>query len=72
MVVGDSSIENKFILPKIHFKKSFQLGQYSIENNPDFIRFMEKTINKINKNGRVKVEIVGSASRIPSKNLKAN
>ena len=72
LVVGDFSIENKFILPKIHFKKSFQLGQYSIENNPDFIRFMEETINKINKNGQVKVEIVGSASRIPSKKFKSN
>ena len=72
LVVGDFSIENKFILPKIHFKKSFQLGQYSIENNPDFIRFMEEIINKINKNGQVKVEIVGSASRIPSKKFKSN
>jgi hypothetical protein len=72
LVVGDFSNENKFILPKIHFKKSFQIGQYSIENNPDFIRFMEETINKINENGKVKVEIVGSASRIPSKKFKSN
>ena len=72
LVIGDFSKENKFILPKIHFKKSFQIGQYSIENNPDFIQFMNKTINKINNNGTVNVEIVGSASRIPSQKFKSN
>ena len=72
LVFGDFSNESKFILPKIHFKKSFQIGQYSIENNPDFIRFMDETISKINNNGKVKVEIVGSASQIPSKKFKSN
>ena len=28
---------------------------------------MEKTINKINSSGKVRLEIVGSASKIPSK-----
>ena len=72
LVVGDFSNENKFILPKIHFKKSFQIGQYSIENNPDFIQFMEEIIKKINNSGKAKVEIIGSASKIPSKKFKSN
>ena len=33
---------------------------------------MDETIEKINKNEKVKVEIVGSASRIPSKKFKSN
>lgn len=72
LFIGDFTDKNQFILPKIHFKKSFKVGQYSIENNPDFIQFMNKTISKINTNGKVNVEIVGSASRIPSQKFESN
>ena len=33
---------------------------------------MEKTINKINSSGKVRLEIVGSASKIPSKKYSSN
>ena len=72
IVIGDFSKNNQFILPKIHFKKSFQLGEYSIQNDPYFKEFMEKTINKINSSGKVRLEIVGSASKIPSKKYSSN
>tara|TARA_A200000113_G_C8716603_1_gene306884 strand:- start:135 stop:728 length:594 start_codon:yes stop_codon:yes gene_type:complete len=72
IVIGDFSKNNQFILPKIHFKKSFQLGEYSIQNDPYFKEFMEKTINKINSTGKVRLEIVGSASKIPSKKYSSN
>ena len=33
---------------------------------------MDETTNKINNNGKVKVEMIGSASQIPSKKFKSN
>ena len=33
IIVGDFTKNNQYQLPKIHFKKSFQLGEYSIEND---------------------------------------
>ena len=36
------------------------------------IQSMKKTISKINTNGKVNVEIVGSASRIPSQKFESN
>lgn len=72
LVLGDFSKGNKYILPKIHFKKSFQLGQYSIENDEKFISFMEETVKRIQSGSRVKFDIVGSASKIPSKKYSSN
>jgi hypothetical protein len=72
LVLGDFSKGNKYVLPKIHFKKSFQLGQYSIENDERFISFMEETVKRIQAGSRVKFDIVGSASKIPSKKYSSN
>jgi hypothetical protein len=71
-IMGDFSKKNEFLLPKIHFKKTFQTNEYDIENHPDFLKFMELTLEKIKRNEKVKFEIVGSASRIPSTKFKNN
>ena len=71
-IMGDFSNKNEFILPKIHFKKTFQTNEYDIKSHPDFLRFMELSLQKIKENGKVKLEIVGSASRIPSTKFKNN
>lgn len=72
MVKGDFSNKNEFLLPKIHFKKTFQTNEYDIESQPDFLKFMELSLQKVKENGKVKLEIVGSASRIPSTKFKNN
>ena len=59
-------------MPKIHFKKTFQTNEYDIESQPDFLKFMELSLQKVKENGKVKLEIVGSASRIPSTKFKNN
>ena len=71
-VMGDFSKKNEFLLPKIHFKKTFQSNEYDIESHSNFVKFMDMTIKKIKENGKVNVEIVGSASRIPSTKFKNN
>ena len=71
-VMGDFSNKSEFILPKIHFKKTFQTNEYTISNHPDFLKFMELALEKIKKNGKVKIEIIGSASRIPSSKFTNN
>jgi hypothetical protein len=70
--MGDFSKKNEFLLPKIHFKVTFQSNEYDIESHSDFIKFMDMTLKKIKENGKVNVEIVGSASRIPSTKFKNN
>ena len=70
--MGDFSNKSEFILPKIHFKKTFQTNEYTISNHPDFLKFMELALEKIKKNGKVKIEIIGSASRIPSSKFTNN
>ena len=72
IIVGDFTKNNQYQLPKIHFKKSFQLGEYSIENDIYFKKFMKKVIDKINASGKVKLEIVGSSSKIPTKRYSSN
>ena len=72
IIVGDFTKNNQFQLPKIHFKKSFQLGEYSIENDLYFKKFMGKVIDKINSSGKVKLEIIGSSSKIPTKRYSSN
>ena len=71
-IMGDFSKKNEFLLPKIHFKKTFQTNEYDISNHPDFLEFMKLALQKIKENGKVKLEIVGSASRIPSTKFKNN
>ena len=71
-IMGDFSKKNEFLLPKIHFKKTFQTNEYDISNHPDFLEFMRLALQKIKENGKVKLEIVGSASRIPSTKFKNN
>ena len=71
-IMGDFSNKNEFLLPKIHFKKTFQTNEYDIEKDPDFLKFMVLSLDKIQENGKVKLEIVGSASRIPSTKFKNN
>ncbi|MEK9619500.1 MAG: hypothetical protein VW078_05335 [Flavobacteriales bacterium] len=71
-IMGDFSNKNEFLLPKIHFKKTFQTNEYDIESQPDFLKFMELSLQKVKENGKVKLEIVGSASRIPSTKFKNN
>ena len=47
-------------------------NEYNIEKDPDFLKFMELSLEKIQENGKVKLEIVGSSSRIPSTKFKNN